>query len=332
MGRKKMLLSIISMLSIMFIMFLGGCGEKEDNTKVDMVIKIGSNRAIGTITPYLAEELKYFENREYQIEIIEFSDGASLMEAMAAGELDIGIVGISPVATWNEKGLDVRVVASANGGGHVILSTKERDFSSVEDLKGKKIAGPSPGTVTDTLLRSYVLPKYSLSADDLTIVTGMSGADMVTSLENADEVDAVVTWEPFVSMAELTYDNIQVLFDASEEWMKDTGKTELYPVNVIAATGEFCDKHDKVLEEILQVIKKTVEYVEKNPEEAYQKIAKLLDLDVDVVEQALQRSQLTYDVDIEATMETLNWAYELGYLKRLPEKEELFDLKYLTKK
>ena len=36
MGRKKMLLSIISMLSIMFIMFLGGCGEKEDNTKVDI--------------------------------------------------------------------------------------------------------------------------------------------------------------------------------------------------------------------------------------------------------------------------------------------------------
>lgn len=325
--RKKIVALLIMILFVYTL--LSGCRSESDDIVKNNKIRIGSNRAIGTITPYLAKELGYFENRNYEIEMLEFSDGAALMEAMAAGELDVGIVGVTPVATWKDKGLDVRIVASANGGGHVILTTEERGISSISDLKGKKIAGPSPGTVTDTLLKNYVFPKYSLNSDDVTIITGMSGADMITSLVNTDEIDAVVTWEPFVSMAELTYDNIQVLFDVAKEWTVDTGKTELYPVNVVAATGEFCDGHEEELKDVLRVIEKTVNYVNERPTEAYKKIAGLLELEEDVVEHALKRSQLTFEVDIDATMKTLNWAYELGYLTKLPQKDELFDFKFI---
>lgn len=329
--KKKIFRVLWIMLLTLSLLLAGGCADKSKEAVKSNKIRIGSNRAIGTVTPYLAQSLGYFDNKDYEIEILEFSDGAALMEAMAAGQLDMGIVGVSPVATWSDKGLDVRIVASANGGGHVILTTKERGFSSVSDLKGKKVAGPSPGTVTDTLLRNYILPKYSLSGDDMTFITGMSGTDMVTSLVNTEDIDAIVTWEPFVSMAELTYDNIQILFDASKEWAADTGKEELYPVNAVAATGEFCDENEDELKDILNTIKKTVDYVENNPEEAYGKIAELLELKTDVVERALQRSQLTYEVDIDATMETLNWAYESGYLSQLPKEEDLFDLRYITK-
>ena len=325
---KKIIKTGFVVVLIFAVMLSAGCGGKKESQ--NEVIRIGSNRAIGTITPYLAEELGYFEGKDYQIEIFEFTDGAALMEAMAAGELDIGIVGISPVATWNAKGLDVRVVASANGGGHVIVSTTERGFSSVADLKGKVIAGPSPGTVTDTLLKSYIFPKYSMTSDDVTIITGMKGADMVTTLVNTDEVDAIVTWEPFISMAELTYDNIQVLYDASEEWLSG-GKAGLFSLDVIAAMGDFFDNHEKELNDILNTIEKTVDYVEDNPEEANAKIAGLLDLETAVVERALKRSQLTFQVDKAAAMETLSWACDLGYLDELPEEEKLFDFHYISK-
>lgn len=309
------------------VLLLTGCGNTADSDAV--VVRIGSNRAIGTVTPYLAESLGYFDGKEYQIEILEFTDGAALMEAMAAGELDIGIVGISPVATWNAKGLDVRVVASANGGGHVIVTTTERGFSSVADLQGKVVAGPSPGTVTDTLVKSYIFPQYSMTSDDVTMLTGMKGADMITTLVNTDEIDAAVTWEPFISMAELTYDNIQILFDASEEWLND-GNQELYPVNVIAATGEFCDGNEDELKDILQTIEKTVNYTENNPQEACEKMAELLELDTAVVERALKRSRLTFKVDVEASMATLKWACDLGYLDELPKEDKLFDFNYIT--
>lgn len=209
------------------------------------------------------------------------------------------------------------------------MTTKERGFSSVADLNGKVVAGPSPGTVTDTLVKSYIFPKYSMTSEDVTIITGMKGADMVTTLVNTDEVDAIVTWEPFISMAELTYDNIEILFDASEEWLAD-GNEDLYPVNVIAATGEFCDENKNELVDILQTIEKTVDYVNDNPEESCEKIGELLELDAKIVERALKRSQLTFKVDIDASMKTLKWAGDLGYMDKLPEKEELFDFNYIS--
>lgn len=327
---RRILKCLAVSFMILSVISLPGCGKNTEDEDKENVIRFGSNRAIGTVTPYLADELGYFEGKDYKIEILEFADGAALMEAMAAEELDIAIVGISPVATWNAKGLDVRVVASANGGGHVIATKKENGFSSVADLKGKVIAGPSPGTVTDTLLKSYILPKYSMTSDDITVITGMSGADMVTTLINTDELDAILTWEPFVSMAELTYDNIDVIFDSAEEWIAD-GHEELYPVNVIVASGEFCDTHEKELKDVLLTIEQTVDYVYANPDIANAKIAALLELDVAVVEQAMQRSKLTYDVDVNATLETLKWACELGYLEQLPKEEDLFDFNYISK-
>lgn len=323
---RKITVGIILVLTVASLM---GCGKEKDEEE-KLVIRIGSNAAIGTITPYLAEELGYFEGKDYEIEIIEFTDASVIMEAMAAGEVDLGIGGVCPIATWNAKGLDARVVASANGGGHVVLTTTEQDITSIEDLKGKIVAGPNPGTVTDSLFRSYILPRYGLTIDDMTIVTGMSCADMVTALANTNEVDAIVAWEPFVSMGELSYDNIQVLFDMAEEWTKD-GNTELYPVNVIAASGEFCDEHETELRDVLQTIEKTVKYVDENHAEACQKIADLLEMDADVIEHALERSKLTFKVDIDATMATLGWAHEAGYLDKIPEEDKLFDFNYIAK-
>jgi len=318
----KQLKSIL-MVFVMAVLLLSGCAGKSEDTE-KKVVRIGINRAIGTIMPALAKDLGYFDAKDYQIEILDFADASAIMEAMAAGELEMGIGGVAPVATWNTKGFDVRVVASANAGGHVIVTTKERGFSSVGDLKGKVIAGPTPGTVTDTLLRSYIFPKYSMTGDDVTIITGIKSWDMITSLVTTNEVDAIVTWEPFISMAEMTYDNIQVLYDASKEWLAE-GNKELYPVNVIAASGEFCDNNQEELKDILQTIEKTVDYVNDNPQEAYDKMAQLLEIDAQVVERALKRSKLTFKVDVDATMETLQWACDLGYMDELPEKEKLFD-------
>lgn len=326
----KKILKIAMSVFLLICLFINisGC-RNESKSEDENVIKIGSNRAIGTITPYLAEKIGYFEGKDYKIEVVEFADGSTLMEAMAAGELDMGIVGVSPVATWHEKGLDVRVVASANSGGHVILSTTERGIDSVDDLKRKKMAAPNPGTVTDTILKAYILPKYSITENDIVLLTGMKGADMVTTLVSTNEVDAIMTWEPFASMAELQYDNITVVCDASEEWKKSTGSEELYPVNVVAANGEFCDNKSEILTDVLKVIRDTVEYVENNPEEAYELMSQILDLDTEIIRKASNRSKLTFEVNQEATLKTLEWACQLGYINHVPEADELFDLKYM---
>lgn len=67
-------------------------------------VRVGSILALGTATPFVAQELGYYEEAGLEVEVAEFADGAALMEAFAAGELDVAMVGIGPAATWFTKG------------------------------------------------------------------------------------------------------------------------------------------------------------------------------------------------------------------------------------
>ena len=48
---------------------------------------------------FVAQELGYFEEAGLNVELLEFSDGSAMMEAFAAGELDVAMGGIGPAAT-----------------------------------------------------------------------------------------------------------------------------------------------------------------------------------------------------------------------------------------
>lgn len=332
---KKVSILIMAMLCVLCIVTACGKsgidGSPETGNAGVKTIRIGSNRALGSVTPYLAEKMGYFDGKNYKVEVIEFTDGAAIMEAMAAGEIEMGLVGVAPVATWNAKGFDVRVVASANTGGHAIISKKGSGIKTVEDLKGKTMAGPNVGTVTDALLKAYILPRYNMTEKDLTIVTGMKPVDMVNTLLNTDELDAIMTWEPYVSMAEIQGSDTVIIYDASEEYKKNSGSDTVYPTNVVAASGELCDENPEIVQDIVSIIGKTADYVKENEEEANQEIAEILELEADIIAKSRNRSDLTFEIDIDATMEVLNWACELGYIEKLPSKEDLFDLRFISK-
>lgn len=311
-------------LFLLVIVMLSGCGKKDEN-----VIRVGSNRALGSITPYVAEEMGLFEDQDAKVEVIEFGDGATLMEAMSAGELDMAICGVTPAAIWNAKGINIRVIASANAGGHVLLSKKEDNISSVEDLIGKKLATPNVGTVTDTILRSYILKNKGINPDDITIITGMKPADMSTALMVSGEVDAIMTWEPFASEAMAKYDNAMIMYDVAAEIKEDTGAEHLYPVNVLIVSEKFRTEHQDSLQKTFEALVAATEYINEKPDEANQTIATLLSLDTNTVAAARERVEFTCELDLDATYDTLQWAYELGYLEEMPKQEEFFDMSYL---
>lgn len=198
--------------------------ENSESADGDNVIRVGSILALGTATPFVAQENGLFEESDISIEVTQFADGSALMEAFAAGELDVALSGVIPVATWISKGIDMKVVASANGGGHVLMTRNDTGITSVEDLKGKTIAEPNIATVTDALLRSKILGDAGLDPDmDVTLIPGMKPADMATVLMVTKEVDAMITWEPFAAQAEEDYEDIVVLYDSSKEIKEEIG-------------------------------------------------------------------------------------------------------------
>lgn len=298
--------------------------ENSEAADGDNVIRVGSILALGTATPFVAQENGLFEESNISIEVTQFADGSALMEAFAAGELDVALSGVIPVATWISKGIDMKVVASANGGGHVLMTRNDTGITSVEDLKGKTIAEPNIATVTDALLRSKILGDAGLDPDmDVTLIPGMKPADMATVLMVTKEVDAMITWEPFAAQAEEDYEDIVVLYDSSIEIKEETGSNAFYPVNVVAANQDFIDNRPEDLDKFLEIYKKTVDYINTDPG-ANAVLGKVLDMDESTIKSARERIDYTFDIDEAGTLETLQWAADLGYIDKVPDKSEIF--------
>jgi NitT/TauT family transport system substrate-binding protein len=295
-------------------------------------IRIGTNRALGTVTPYVARDKGFFQQYAVKANIIDFNDITTLMESLTSGQLDIALVGISSPAIWQERGVRLKVVAAANGGGHVLLTRGDTNIHTIADLRGKKVATPKPGTVTDTLFRSHILGDLAhlYPERDVKILPNMSAADMSTVLFASREVDAAITWEPFASQAEARYKDNVVLLDVANEWRKQhPSSSHLYPVNVVIASQAFIDGHPEALRQFLAAYAQTVQFINTHPDEANDIISRETQLDKAVVVAARHRIDYTAHVDVDASLQTLAWSQSLGYLKHPVSAADLFDLRFL---
>jgi NitT/TauT family transport system substrate-binding protein len=335
MNKIKPLIGCSLLLAIACYGLLQRTGSQLSNrANSEFRIRIGTNRALGTVTPYVARDKGFFEQQGIQAQVIDFNDVTTLMESIASGQLDVALVGISSPAIWQQRGARLKIVAAANGGGHVLLTRNDTAIRSLQDLRGRKIATPKPGTVTDTLFRAHIIHDLAnLDPEkDIQILPNMAAADMSTVLFVSHEVDAAITWEPFASQAEANYKNHVVLFDAAQEWRKQNPhKKHLYPVNVVIANQNFIDQHPESLRRFLAAYAQGVEFINHKPEEADQIISRETQLDESIVIAARRRIDFSAQVDIDASLETLAWSVELGYLKKIPASEQLFDLRFLPK-
>lgn len=310
---------VVIVIGIVLVMcFMVSCGKQSKSTQK---VRIGTNRAIGASAVYVADKLGYFEDMD--IEVMDFADGTAIMEAMAAGEIDMCVVGAMPVAMWNAKGLDVRILEGVNSGGHVILTRSDTGINKISDLQGKSLTVPSPGTVTDVLLKGFILPDAGITVNSITSITGIAPADMANAMM-LGQVDAIMTWEPFASVAEVAYDNISVVYDCALEWEKKYNTDYAYPVNVLAVSGEFIDNNLEQVRSVVNSINKAIDFINTD-DTANATIATILGIDEDIVAHSRKRSIISNDLDQDALMQFMEKSKELGYIDTVPEKETLFD-------
>jgi ABC-type nitrate/sulfonate/bicarbonate transport system substrate-binding protein len=132
-------------------------------------------------------------------------------------------------------------------------------IKTVADLKGKKIALPSIGSIQDIMLRQQ-LKKAGLDYDkDVTTQAPLSGGDMITAMGNA-ATDAAMMWEPFVTMA-VQRDVADVLL-----WSEDMMPG--HPCCSIATTTSFIQNYPDSLRAFFLAHQEGVEFLRTNLDEA----------------------------------------------------------------
>lgn len=305
---------------------LAACGGKEEGkTKVRVAYfpNITHAQAL-VIKNQKTLEQKWKDNAE--VSWTSFNAGPAEMEAIFAGEIDLGYIGPVPALSANVKsGGDVKIISNTTDAGSVLLKRKGADIQTVKDLAGKKIAVPQIGN-TQHLILLHVLEENGLKITDQggdVTINASSNADILNLIDNGS-VDAALVPEPWGTTIEKS-GNAEILLDENEVFMNGD-----YPVAVVVASKDFIEKHPDLVKEFLQVHEDASLYINEHPEDAQKTVnteiqeATGKSLAADVIKSAFERMKINTKLNTKTILEFARISNNEGLINKVPEENDVF--------
>lgn len=246
-----------------------------------------------------------------------FTAGPAEIEALFAGEVDLGYIGPGPALNGylKSRGDALRIVAGASSGGAALVSRGDVSIASVKDLAGKRVSVPQTGGTQDISLR------HAIKADGLVTkdkggtvdVVQFAPADTLTQFQ-LKTIDAAWVPEPWVARLEKEA-GAKVVFDESSRW--PDGK---FSTAVVIVRNEFLQKHPDLVEAFLKAHVQAVDAINKEPDKARTIIGDRIKtlsggkaIPDPILKAALSRTVITYDPLQESVLTFADWSKELGY-------------------
>ena len=304
---------------------VAGCTETDEMTH----LRIGYQPSTHQIAHFTAMEKGWWQEDLAPLGITKVTDyqfgtGPPEMQAMLAGDLDIAYVGAAPFVSALASGLDAKIVASVQTQGSDLMLRTNIAYEGPQDLEGLTIATYPPGSIQDTILRTW-LEKNGVDPATVTIKPMDPGA--ATTAIAAGQVDGVFLPDPYpaIIIAEGTGRTIA----QSGEMMKD------HACCVLVASGTLIREHPEIVEQIVRTHIKATEYNFAHQDEAAELYSAKTGQNLDTVKTSFVIWDGTWTADpqiiIPSAIEYTDLQYDLGYIKKPLTEDDLFDLSFYEK-
>lgn len=164
-----------------------------------------------------------------------FDSGASVVRALASGDVQIGNIGSSPLAIAASQNVPVEVFLLASQLGQSEALVVRKDIKSPQDLIGKRIAVPFTSTTHYSLLAA--LKHWGIKPAQVQIINLQPPA-IIAAWKRGD-IDAAYVWAPAVN--ELEKEGT-VLTDSAQ-----VGKWGAPTLDVWVVRKDFAEQHPDVV-------------------------------------------------------------------------------------
>ncbi len=259
-----------------------------------------------------------------------FNAGPAEMEAIFAGEIDLGYIGPVPAISANVKSDgDVKIISNTTNAGAVFLKRKDSGIESLEDLSGKKIAVPQMGNTQHLCLLSLLSDQGLKTVDaggDVT-VNASSNADILNLIDNGS-VDAALVPEPWGTTIE-NNGNAEILLDYNEVFLEGN-----YPTAVVVASQDFMEAHPDLVKQFLEAHEEATLYINENMEEARSIVnAEIKEttgkaIEEEVIKNAFTRMTVDTALNKEAIMKFAEISKQEGFISKVPEENDVFTTEF----
>lgn len=222
--KKKLALLLVGALTAMSLIACGGSNTVTNTPTTDDTVETEVDATVGTTDAETAEDTEVVEetveveevtlnvaympnygslwsvlNAENQgflaeegitINLMEFTDGPSIIAAMKEGTVDVGYIGQGAHKLCINGEANIFALSHISNGDAVISTA---DITDVAGLAGKKVAY-TVGSSSEGILTS-ALTRAGLTMDDIEAVD--MGADAIVEAMVNGTVDAAAVWSPY---------------------------------------------------------------------------------------------------------------------------------------
>lgn len=303
----------------MLALGLSGCGKQN----VDNEVHIGYfNNVTHAQALYMKAENSLRDNlpEDVQVKWTAFNAGPAEVEALFAGDIDIGYIGPVPAITANVKSKgDVQILAGATKGGAVLITGKDSEIKSVADLAQKSVSIPQIGN-TQHLSLLHLLDENGLkpvTEGGNVTVCAVANADVENVMGRGD-VDAALVPEPWG--ATLLSKDAELLLDFDEIYLE--GK---YDVAVVVVRKEFYETHPEIVEAFLKTHQEVTKIINEETEMALTVINQELKdatgkaLGEDIIADAFTRITVSDTYNRESIDGFAKISKEQGFIDEVPQ-------------
>ena len=233
-----------------------------------------------------------------------FAKGLDVMQAIIAGELDVGTTASEAAISGRAGGAPIFVVAGFAKGGARLVARPDANVKTVKDLKGKKV-GVTRGGIHEVLMMAE-LQKAGLSSDsapgkDVQLIY-LAYADLNQALMGRN-IDAMMQSEPQSSQAINKHYGVEVLKPY------DTPIGE--PIRTMVMTEKFYKEKRAVAEKFMQCFVMATKTFLDNRALAEKYVRETVfkgQISKDDFDDAIGNSMFTYDITpehIQVTTDTM---------------------------
>lgn len=248
-----------------------------------------------------------------------FNAGPEEMEALLAGEVDMGYTGPAPAVNSYLKshGGALRILAGACSGGSSLVALPESGVRSLRDLDGKRVAIPQLGGTQDVSLRHFlgVNGLHPREEGGSVQVMPIKNPDIL-SLFQRKQLDAAWVPEPWATRL-VAETGARRVVDERELWPKGE-----YATTVIVARTRFLEEHPDLVDAVLAAHLRTVGWLHDHPEEGQEVVNAELKrftgkmLPGAELKEAWSRLSFTADPQVPSIQSMVRAAADAGYLKQ----------------
>ena len=295
---RRLAFGLLAALVLVLPVCVSGCTSHPPST-----VRIGYLLGDPHHLPFfVAEDKGFFKDEGINVQVVgPFAAGPAEMDALAANQLDMGYVGVSPAILAAARKVDLSIIAGVNLEGSALVTAE--DIDDVTELKSKKVATPAPGSI-QYILMGMVLASDNMSFKDVELFPGtINPPDMPPALQTG-RIDGYFVWEPFAAESVVSGTG-KMLVESKDIWPG-------HPCCVVVTRNDFAASNSSLVAAVVRAHEKAVKFIADNPAEAKTIAQKWTKLDGAVIDNAFPRVKYTYTLNTDDVKRFVSEIIKLG--------------------